>query len=77
MAEQKAPKKNVYGGITFADNYSRSLEQFEKEFGHLGPFKSLTGATRSTELKKAFKIATTPISTDIEVNGATEDTKKK
>ena len=56
-------KKNRYEyngkGITFEDDYSRTFEQFEKEFGENHIFGGMVPKLRKVELKKAFEIATT------------------
>lgn len=54
--------RNQYKGITFEENYSRTFEQFQKEFGETWVFKSIPPKDRLVELKKAFKIATTVVS---------------
>lgn len=50
--------RNKYKGITFEDNYSRTFEQFKKEFENTHVFKKIPEKERLIELKKAFKIAT-------------------
>ena len=50
--------RNQYKGITFEENYSRTFEQFKKEFENTHVFKSIPPKERLVELKKAFKIAT-------------------
>ena len=49
---------NKYKGIVFAENYSRTFEQFKTEFENTWVFKELPEKERLAELKKAFKIAT-------------------
>lgn len=50
--------RNQYKGITFEENYSRTFEQFKKEFENTHVFKKIPEKERLVELKKAFKIAT-------------------
>lgn len=50
--------RNKYKGITFEDNYSRTFEEFKKEFAGSHIFKTIPEKERLIELKKAFKIAT-------------------
>mgnify|MGYP006172408031 CR=1 FL=1 len=50
--------RNKYKGITFEENYSRTFEQFQKEFENTHVFKAIPPKERLVELKKAFKIAT-------------------
>ena len=50
--------RNQYKGITFEENYSRTFEQFKKEFENTHVFKKIPEKERLAELKKAFKIAT-------------------
>lgn len=50
--------RNQYKGITFEKNYSRTFDQFKKEFENTHVFKKIPEKERLTELKKAFKIAT-------------------
>lgn len=50
--------RNTYKGITFEENYSRTFEQFQKEFEETHVFKAIPPKERLAELKKAFKIAT-------------------
>lgn len=52
---------NSYKEITFEENYSRTFEQFKKEFENTWVFKKLPAKERLVELKKAFKIATTKV----------------
>lgn len=63
MAKQS---RNSYKGIVFEENYSRTFEQFSKEFGNTHVFKKLQEKERLSELKKAFKIATTKSSESTE-----------
>lgn len=51
--------RNVYKGITFEENYSRTFEQFKTEFQNVWVFKAIEPKQRLVELKKAYKIATT------------------
>lgn len=44
-------------GITFEDNYSKTFEQFEKDFGENHIFAGMPPKIRKVELKKAFDIA--------------------
>lgn len=60
-------KRNQYKGITFAENYNGTFEQFKSEFENTWIFKGIPEKERLSELKKAFKIATKKI-TDIKVN---------
>ena len=62
-------KRNQYKGITFAENYNRTFEQFKLEFENTWVFKGFPEKERLSELKKAFKIATKKV-TDIKVNDA-------
>ena len=50
--------RNQYKGITFEENYSRTFDQFQKEFENTHVFKTIPPKERLAELKKAFKIAT-------------------
>lgn len=50
--------RNQYKCITFEENYSRTFEQFKKEFENTHVFKKIPEKERLVELKKAFKIAT-------------------
>lgn len=50
--------RNKYKGITFEENYSRTFEQFKKEFENTHVFKTIPPKERLAELKKAFKVAT-------------------
>lgn len=50
--------RNNYKGITFEENYSRTFEQFVKEFENTHVFKGIEPKKRLAELKVAFKIAT-------------------
>ena len=50
--------RNKYKGITFEENYSRTFEQFVKEFENTHVFKGIEPKKRLIELKTAFKIAT-------------------
>jgi hypothetical protein len=50
--------RNQYKGITFEENYSRTFDQFKKEFENTHVFKKIPEKERLAELKKAFKIAT-------------------
>lgn len=50
--------RNQYNGITFEENYSRTFDQFKKEFENTHVFKKIPEKERLVELKKAFKIAT-------------------
>ncbi len=59
-----AGKSNQYKGITFGAYWAdgkRTFEQFEKEFGKTHVFKRLPSKERASELKKAFKVATTKL----------------
>lgn len=49
---------NKYKGITFAENYSGTFEQFKKEFENTWIFLEFPEKEKLVELKKAFKIAT-------------------
>lgn len=51
--------RNKYRGITFEDGYSRTFEQFREEFEKTHVFKNIPEKDRLSELKKAFKVATT------------------
>jgi hypothetical protein len=50
--------RNKYKAITFEENYSRTFEQFKKEFQDVWVFSAIPEKERLAELKKAFKIAT-------------------
>lgn len=50
--------RNKYKGITFQENYSRTFEQFQKEFQGVWVFRLLPEKEKLAEMKKAFKIAT-------------------
>ena len=50
--------RNQYNGITFEENYSRTFDQFKKEFENTHVFKKIPEKERLAELKMAFKIAT-------------------
>lgn len=50
--------RNRYKGITFANNYSGTFEQFKAEFQDIWVFVKMPEKERLSELKKAFKIAT-------------------
>ena len=63
MAKQT---RNSYKGIVFEENYSRTFEQFSKEFGNTHVFKKLQEKERLSELKKAFKIATSKVAEVVE-----------
>jgi predicted HicB family RNase H-like nuclease len=58
-----------YKGIAFEPNYSRTFEQFRAEFENVWIFAQMPEKERLSELKKAFKIATTKNVSDIEVKG--------
>jgi hypothetical protein len=47
-----------YKAITFAKDYSGTLEQFKAEFENTWVFRGIPEKERLVELKKAFKIAT-------------------
>lgn len=47
-----------YKAITFAQNYSGTLDQFKAEFENTWVFREIPEKERLVELKKAFKIAT-------------------
>lgn len=53
--------RNKYKGITFEENYSRTFEQFQKEFQDVWIFRVMPEKEKLAELKKAFKIATTKV----------------
>ena len=46
--------RNQYKGITFEENYSRTFDQFQKEFENTHVFKTIPPKERLAELKKAF-----------------------
>lgn len=50
--------RNQYKGITFEENYSRTFEQFKKEFENTHVFKKIPPKDRALALKEAYKIAT-------------------
>lgn len=49
---------NTYKGITFADDYSKSFEQFKDDFASTHVFKKIPSSEREAELAKAYEIAT-------------------
>ena len=65
--------RNQYKGITFEENYSRTFDQFKKEFENTHIFKRIPEKERLEELKKAFKIATQKPKEDLQ----TSDLSKK
>lgn len=50
--------RNTYKGITFADGYSRTFEQFRSEFENTHVFKKIAPKDKLLALKEAYKIAT-------------------
>jgi hypothetical protein len=50
--------RNKYKGIVFEENYSRTFDQFQKEFQDVWVFRMLPEKEKLAELKIAFKVAT-------------------
>jgi len=50
--------ERVYKGITFAEDYNKSFEDFKAELGSTHDFLAIPSAKREAELKKAYEIAT-------------------
>ena len=48
----------TYNGITFAEDYNKSFDEFKKDFAKTHVFKKVPSAKRESELAKAYEIAT-------------------
>ena len=48
----------TYKGITFASDYSKSFEDFKKDFENTHVFKKVPSSERETEMAKAYETAT-------------------
>jgi len=67
-------KPKSYKGITFPDDYNKSLKEFKEEFENTHVFNNIPEKEREAELKKAHKIATANGNT---IPAATESEKAK
>ena len=50
--------KHTYKGITFAEGWSGTFEQFKSEFQNTHVFKNLEPKERLSEMKKVFNTIT-------------------
>jgi len=70
-------EKAVYKGITFANGYDKSFEDFKTDFASTHVFKNVPEEEREAELKTAYEIATKNTKKPAAVAKAATDTPSK